>query len=227
MHGKILRKANLQNPSLHKLIQMKSRSVLILIAVAVALVSIIYSFIGGKDHTAYVEQINSEREDKDRFMRTSVESPFVDVPDEFKGLKYFPPDIKYRIIADLTPAQDKTPVVLRTTDGKEQHYATYAYADFDLDGYHNKLTILETIEVGPSKGKLFLAFGDETSAVETYGAGRYLDVTKVPGSNTITLDFNLAYNPYCAYVDKFSCPLPPPENLLKVAIRAGEKTYHP
>ena len=73
---------------------------------------------------------------------------------------------------------------------------------------------------------LFLAFADETSAVDTYGAGRYLDVKKVPGSNTIVLDFNQAYNPYCAYVDKFSCPLPLPENLLKLAIRAGEKIYH-
>jgi hypothetical protein len=73
---------------------------------------------------------------------------------------------------------------------------------------------------------LFLAFGDETSARETYGAGRYLDVKKVPGSSTITLDFNLAYNPYCAYSDGFSCPLPPKENLLSIAINAGEKTYH-
>lgn len=206
---------------------MKSRNVLILIAVCVALVSVIYSLMGGKDQTAYVDQINAEREDKDRFMKTSPESPFHSQPDLYKGLNYFPPDIKYKIVADLTPAHDKRPVVLRTSDGQEQHYVTYAHADFDLDGYHNKLTILETIDMGPSRGKLFLAFGDETSAVETYGAGRYIDITKVPGSNTITLDFNLAYNPYCAYVDKFSCPLPPAENLLKVAIRAGEKTYHP
>jgi uncharacterized protein (DUF1684 family) len=73
---------------------------------------------------------------------------------------------------------------------------------------------------------LFLAFGDETSAVESYGAGRYLDIKKVPGSTSITLDFNLAYNPYCAYNDTYSCPLPPKENLLPVAIRAGEKVYH-
>jgi uncharacterized protein (DUF1684 family) len=73
---------------------------------------------------------------------------------------------------------------------------------------------------------LFLAFGDKTSALETYGAGRYLDVTKTPGSRTIKLDFNLAYNPYCAYDNTYSCPLPPAENLLEVAVKAGEKTYH-
>jgi uncharacterized protein len=80
--------------------------------------------------------------------------------------------------------------------------------------------------MGPFRGKLFLAFGDATSAKETYGAGRYLDITKTPGATTIILDFNKAYNPYCAYNETYSCPLPPPENLLNVAIRAGEKSYH-
>jgi uncharacterized protein (DUF1684 family) len=117
-------------------------------------------------------------------------------------------------------------MVLNTSDGKTQRYLEYAYAEFDLNDFKNRLLILEMIDMGPFRGKLFLAFGDATSALETYGAGRYLDVQKVPGGKTITLDFNKAYNPYCAYNDTFSCPLPPPENLLKVAIKAGEKTYH-
>jgi uncharacterized protein len=80
--------------------------------------------------------------------------------------------------------------------------------------------------MGPFRGKLFLAFGDATSGNETYGAGRYLDINKVPGgASTITLDFNKAYNPYCAYDYTFSCPLPPRENLLNAAIKAGEKNY--
>ncbi len=159
-------------------------------------------------------------------MQTSPESPFKDNPDEFTPLKYFPPDIRYKLTAELIPVKNKKPVVLSTNDGKQQQYVEYAYADFDLDGYHNRLLILEVLDTGPIRGKLFLAFGDETSAGETYGAGRYIDVVKVPGANTITLDFNKAYNPYCAYVEKYSCPFPPPENLLKVAIRAGEKVYH-
>jgi uncharacterized protein (DUF1684 family) len=73
---------------------------------------------------------------------------------------------------------------------------------------------------------LFLAFADKTSAAETYGAGRYLDVKKVPGAASVTLDFNEAYNPYCAYNDGYSCPFPPKENILEVAIQAGERTYH-
>ncbi len=205
---------------------MKTRSIVILLAVAVALVTLFYSFTGSLDQSAYAAQINEEREDKDRFMRTSKESPFSDSIQNYTGLKYFPPDIKYKITASISLIKDKKPVVLGTNDGKEQRYLEYAYAEFDLEGYNNRLLILETIEEGGYAGKLFLAFGDETSAVDTYGAGRYLDVSRVTGSSAITLDFNLAYNPYCAYAGKYSCPFPPAENLLKVSINAGEKAYH-
>jgi uncharacterized protein len=205
---------------------MKTKNILLLVVVTVALISVIYSFMGSQDQTAYIREIEKEREDKDRFMRTSPESPFAGIVEQYKSLNYYPPDVRYKITADLTPITNKKPVVLGTNDGKEQRYIEYAHAEFDLDGYHHSLLILEVADMGPFRGKLFLAFGDETSAVETYGAGRYLDVSKVPGSNTITLDFNKAYNPYCAYVEKFSCPFPPAENLLKVGIMAGEKKYH-
>jgi len=205
---------------------MKAKNIFFLIAIIVALISVIYSFMGSQDQTGYIEEIKKDREDKERFMRTSPESPFFENLENFEGLRYYPPDIRYKITADLIPVQNKKPVVLGTNDGKEQRYVEYAHAEFDLDGYHHTLLILEVADMGPFRGKLFLAFGDETSAVETYGAGRYLDVNKVPGSNTITLDFNKAYNPYCAYAEKYSCPLPPSENLLKVPINAGEKIYH-
>jgi uncharacterized protein (DUF1684 family) len=205
---------------------MKAKNIFLVIAIAVALISVIYSFIGSQDQTGYIEEIKKDREDKERFMRTSPESPFFGNLENFESLQYYPPDVRYKITADLIPVQNKKPVVLGTNDGKEQRYVEYAHGEFDLDGYHHSLLILEVADMGPFRGKLFLAFGDETSAVETYGAGRYLDVNKVPGSNTITLDFNKAYNPYCAYAEKYSCPFPPPENLLKVPINAGEKKYH-
>jgi uncharacterized protein len=205
---------------------MKTQHILFLIILIVIVLSVFYTLEGSKDQTAYAEEINKEREEKDRFMRTSSESPFADNKDEFKGLNYYPPAIKYKVTATLTPVQNKKVVVLATNDGKEQRYLEYAYAEFDLDNFRNKLLILELMDMGPFKGKLFLAFGDRTSAEETYGAGRYLDVAKTTGSNTLTLDFNKAYNPYCAYNDKFSCPLPPLENLLNVPIHAGEKAYH-
>jgi uncharacterized protein (DUF1684 family) len=204
----------------------KKSNIIQLIVVMVALITLLYSFMGSQDQTTYIKQIEQEREEKERFLRTSKESPFVQFKKEFSSLKFYPISAKYKINASLTPIQNKEVVLLSTNDGKQQRYVQYAYAEFDLDGYHNKLLILEMIDMGPFRGKLFLAFGDATSAEETYGSGRYLDVEKVQGSNSITLDFNLAYNPYCAYVDEFSCPLPPRENLLNVAIRAGENTYH-
>jgi uncharacterized protein len=204
---------------------MKTKNIIILAIVVTFIVITFYSFTGNDG--SYMEQIIRERQEKDTYFRTSGESPFKGKTDAFTGLKYFSPDAQYNIVADLTPIQQKKTVVLTTSDGKEEHYLEYGYADFKLHGKLQRLLILEVMEMGLSRGKLFLAFGDETSADETYGAGRYLDVSRNTGSNTITLDFNKAYNPYCAYVDDFSCPFPPKENLLDVAIRAGEKNYKP
>ncbi|HEX8039173.1 MAG TPA: DUF1684 domain-containing protein [Chryseosolibacter sp.] len=205
---------------------MKTNRIIAFLALGVVVITIIYSFLGSQDDTAYIKKIEEERREKDRFMRASPESPFAKAPGEYKGLKYFPPDIHYRVVAQLQPIRERKPVILSTNDGDEQRYVEYAHAVFNLDGVSNRLLILEIADPGPSHGNLFLAFGDETSARETYGAGRYLDVAKVPGSNTITLDFNLAYNPYCAYSDTYSCPLPPRENILAIPIKAGEKSYH-
>jgi len=206
---------------------MKTKRIITLIAILIVIITIIYSFQGSQDDTVYIKEIEKEREEKDRFMLNSPESPFDSSVATYSGLKYYPPDIKYRVIADLQPIEQKKQVILSTNDRKEQRYIEYAYAEFKLDGVTNRLLILEIADMGPFRGKLFLAFGDETSAKETYGAGRYLDVAKTPGSSTIKLDFNLAYNPYCAYNDAYTCPLPPRENILTIPIRAGEKNYHP
>lgn len=206
---------------------MKRKNIVLITIIVVVLITLFYSFQGSQDDTAYIAEIEKERAEKDRFMRTSKESPFASAPDTYTGLSYFPPDPAYRVIANLKPVEKRKPVILPTNDGKEQRYTEYAWAEFRLGGVDNRLLILEIADMGPFRGKLFLAFGDATSANETYGAGRYLDVTKTPGSTTIKLDFNLAYNPYCAYNDAFSCPLPPKENLLSIPIPAGEKSYHP
>jgi uncharacterized protein len=204
---------------------MKSKNIIILLVVAIGVATILYTVYGSKDQTAYINEINKHREGLETFMRTSPESPFAEDPSKFKGLKFFPADLKYKITASLTPIENKKQILLATNDGKEQRYREYAYAEFDLTGFRNKLLLLEVIDPGPDQGKLFLAFGDGTSAESTYGAGRYLDIAKTQGANTITLDFNKAYNPYCAYSEKFSCPLPPTENLLTIPIQAGEKNY--
>ncbi len=199
---------------------------ILLIGLFAALATIVYYSMKEGTPTEYIDQIEKERKEKNYFMRNNDASPFADSVASFAALKFFPIDAKYRINASLKPVENKKMVVLPTSDGKEQRYMEYAHAEFSIDGVTCKLLILEVIDMGPNRGMLFLAFGDETSAVESYGAGRYLDVKKVPGSTSITLDFNTAYNPYCAYNDTYSCPLPPTENLLAVAIKAGEKIYH-
>ena len=204
---------------------MKSSHLLIILFIIAIVGFVFYSLSGAQSDEGYTQTILKEREEKDTFMKGD-ESPFTDTTEFFTGLKYFAPDLKYRIAANLEEVDTKKVVVLTTSDGKEQKYLEYAYATFNMDGIENKLLLLEIMDMGPQRGKLFLAFADATSASETYGAGRYLDVKKVPGATSITLDFNQAYNPYCAYLDTFSCPFPPKENILKIAIRAGEKSYH-
>lgn len=206
---------------------MKTKNVILISAVIIVLISVFYALQNNAPDGAYLSKIEKARKEKDHYMRTADDSPFAGKVNEFKGLQYFPIDNKYRINARLTPIENKKPLILSTSDQNQKTYIEYAYAEFELDGIPNKLLILEIADDGPYRGTLFLAFSDATSANETYGGGRYLDIKKVPGSSSITLDFNEAYNPYCAYNDSFSCPLPPPENLLKVAIRAGEMSYHP
>jgi uncharacterized protein len=204
---------------------MTTSRIIVILVVLLGAVILIYSMSTGFVDKGYNEQILKERMEKDEFMKNDKGSPFADSADTFTGLKYFAPDPAYRVVADLEPVEEKKVVVLPTNDNKQQTYVEYARASFRLNNTDCELLILEVMENGPFRGTLFLAFADQTSAFETYGAGRYLDVEKVPGANTITLDFNKAYNPYCAYTDSFSCPLPPRENILSVPIRAGEMTY--
>lgn len=204
---------------------MKTKNIILIIVVVVVLTGIYYSLTGSEVNEAYIAKVEQLRKEKNNSMQSGDDSPFGDSI-TFNGLHYFPIDAKYRILANLTEIDQKKAVALPTSDGKQKSYLEYAYAEFELDGINNKLLILEIMDMGPYRGTLFLAFADKTSAHETYGAGRYLDVKKVPGAKSITLDFNEAYNPYCAYNNNYSCPFPPPENILAVAIKAGEKTYH-
>lgn len=202
-------------------------SYLIVLVVILAIGGFIYySTQGGQNPEQYAEQLKTEREEKDQYMKNAGDSPFAGHPEEFTGLHYFDPDLRYQVTARLVPIEHKQVHVLPTSDGLQKKYLDYGRAEFEIDHVPCSLLILEIMDSGPYKGTLFLAFADETSARETYGAGRYLDLKKVPGASSLVLDFNKAYNPYCAYSDGFSCPLPPQENILKVAIRAGEKNYH-
>lgn len=196
-----------------------------IITIGAVAVLVYLSVSTGPSPEEYGATMAAERTDKDRFMRDDPASPLSGKVDSFPGLNYYPPDINYRVTARLEPVTEKQVRVLATSTGEQAQYLDYAWAVFELQDHEYRLLILEIMEMGPNRGKLFLAFADETSARETYGGGRYIDLKKVPAATSMEIDFNKAYNPYCAYNESYSCPLPPRENILTVAIPAGEKVY--
>ncbi len=162
------------------------------------------------------------RREKDDFFRTSPHSPLT--PEQqraFAGLRYFPPNPDLALVVEVEEFPEKTLVSMQTTSGDVQTYERYGEFRFPVEGQEARLTLYR------SDQGFFLPFSDALAGKETYGAGRYLEPEVLPDGR-FAVDFNLAYNPYCAYNDGWSCPITPPENRLKVAIRAGEMIFqHP
>jgi len=159
------------------------------------------------------------RKDKDQFFRTHPQSPLThEQRHNFEGLKYFDENAALELTVDVEVFSQKESIEMQTSTGDVQHYQRYGRFTFEVDGEEAELTIYT------SENGFFLPFVDALAGKETYGAGRYLE-PEPEGGNKFHVDFNMAYNPYCAYNDMFSCPLTPWENRLKVAIRAGEKIY--
>jgi uncharacterized protein len=203
---------------------MIKNSWLVAIVVFLVLAVVVYTFTGGGNDQAYINAIEKERDEKNRFMKFNKESPIpVEFKDSFNSLEYFPVDAKYKVKARLEPINENKLLVLPTNDGSEERYIKFAYAHFILDGKQQKLLILEPM-IRQFRTRLFLIFTDETSGEESYGAARYLDLQR-ESDQSITIDFNKAYNPYCAYNEGFSCPLPPAGNHISVPIKAGEKDF--
>lgn len=198
---------------------------IILPLVAVLIIVFVYlSQSGGESVEDYKEKIETVRSEKEEYMKTSIESPFKNSSEPFTGLNYFPANLDYKVKAKIEQIETKSYLNLTTSSGRSEKYLKYAYAKFELKGQEMKLLLLKKAN-GSKKEPIFTAFADDTSGKSTYGAGRYLDLS-FKNATRIDLDFNLAYNPYCAYNDSFSCPFPPSENILPVSIEAGEKPYH-
>lgn len=148
----------------------------------------------------------------------------------FKKLAFYPINKKYRVVAKLEKTVNAPIFEIPTTKDKKQLYIKYGTITFTLDGKEQSIPIYQSkgLDIEPQYiDYLFLPFTDKTSGNESYGGGRYLDVltTDEKPDGTIVLDFNKAYNPYCAYSDRYSCPLTPKENTLSVEILAGVKAY--
>lgn len=141
----------------------------------------------------------------------------------FEGHSYFPIDKKYQVIAKFEKLPPQSFFQMKTTANSIKDYDVYGVATFTLDGKEYQLNIYQSHQLRTQekyKDYLFLPFTDQTNGTETYGGGRYMDLT-IPAGNTIELDFNKAYNPYCAYATGYACPIPPKENDLQVAMKAG------
>jgi hypothetical protein len=156
---------------------------------------------------------------KDEFFRTDAHSPLT--PEQkagFQGLDYFPHNPDLDIVVDVEVFPESDEIQIPTNTGSVQAFERYGRFTFQVEGQEAALTIYR------NEHGFFLPFADALFGQETYGAGRYLEPEENPDGR-FHVDFNLAYNPYCAYNDAWSCPLTPWENRLKVPIRAGEKVF--
>jgi len=176
---------------------------------------------GGSPKDDYAEALLGARAAKDVMLRTSSDSP---VPPDKRQvelpLSYFPPDLAYRVPASLTPDPRGQVVRMLTSNGQLRPTRVMGTLEFALEGRPMKLQAFA--EEGSNGERLFVPFTDATTGRETYGAGRYLDLDRTP-TGIYVIDFNTAYNPYCAYNPAYDCPVPPKENRLPIPIRAGEK----
>lgn len=151
-------------------------------------------------------------------------------PEDFKnfhGLEFYPIDEKFIVKAKLVRTPDEKPFLMPTTTARTPEYVKYGEAHFSLDGKDFVLNLFKSTQPYDEPGYedyLFLPFTDLTSGEGSYGGGRFLD-QRIPEGDTMVIDFNKAYNPYCAYNARYSCPIPPKENDLLIRIEAGVKAF--
>ena len=175
-----------------------------------------------RSHRDEQSELEQFRKEKDDFFRTGRESPLTrEQKKQFKGLNYFPENPALELEVIVEPFEEKQKIEMQTSTGDVQTYYRYGRFEFEVENQTAALTLYADVD----GQDFFLPFADSLAGSETYGAGRYLEPQHLSG-NHFLVDFNLAYNPYCAYNESWSCPLTPFENRLKVPIRAGEKNFH-
>jgi uncharacterized protein (DUF1684 family) len=173
------------------------------------------------------EHIRDVRKEKDKMFRNPDESPLsASERAGFRALSYFPPDEEYFIPASLEIFDNPDTVTIRTNSATDvRKMLRYGKFSFAIADSTYALFAYKSLEKGVTS--LFVPFNDATNGRQTYEVGRYLDIEEEPNVNEYMLDFNLAYNPYCAYSDRYTCPRVPQENSLPIPIPVGEKEYHP
>jgi uncharacterized protein len=156
--------------------------------------------------------------------------PLLERP-KFAGLKYFAPDSAAAVLAEINPFERPDTVQMALSQGPAEAYVRWGRAAFTYPAAPGKPAIAQQLtlfrRVRDADSTLFIPFTDRSNGHSTYGGGRYLDVPlPAPPARQIVLDFNRAYNPFCAYNPDYRCPVPPPENRLSITISAGEQAFH-
>ena len=175
-----------------------------------------------KSQATYEDSINN-------FLTLYVKDHEVVKGDDKKLMQFFPVSRQYRVTTAFERKENSEWFWMTTSGNSKQEYRIYGMITFKLNDTLLHLNVYQSKYLMTTKDysqHLFIPFIDKTSGFETYGAGRYIDLTISDiHDNICVIDFNKAYNPYCAYAGGFNCPIPPKENDLAIAVKAGEKNY--
>lgn len=193
------------------------------------LLLLLVSFFGFGQHKFDKTAVETFQKELNIEYADAVKSPLtIEDRIHFKTLDFYPINENLFVIAQFVRTENEKPFEMKTSTERKPLYVKYGELFFSLDGKSFQLNVYRNIELSKKKeyeDHLFLPFSDLTSGNESYIGGKYIDL-KIPKGNTIAIDFNTSYNPYCAYNHKYSCPIVPLENDLNIEIKAGVKKFH-
>ena len=184
----------------------------------ILLLSIYYSYNTEIEKSQFIKKIEELRVERNNYMYKSKSSPLYN--SEFK-LMYFYPNTDFKVLAKIKKYQKIDTIKFLTSTGESQNFLKFAKLEFKLNKNIHELPLYKYLDKS-NKNEIFLCFTDKTNGISTYEGGRYLDIS-FKNAKRIEIDFNKAYNPYCVYDSKFSCPIPKKENFINTEILAGEK----
>jgi uncharacterized protein (DUF1684 family) len=193
-----------------------------LIVCSVSLLNIAFA----QTDTSSINDINRfQKELVDEYKNEKTSPLSKEAKKEFNGIHFFPVDMQYVVTAKFVRTQNEKVFAMPTSGNVTKQYVKFGEALFTLQNKEYKLNIYQSIDLASQRkyrDYIFIPFRDSTSVKETYGGGRYIDLT-IPHGDTIVINFNKAYHPYCAYTEGYNCPVPPRENYLPIKIEAGVK----